>query len=493
MIERNATKILSFLPTLILLAVCSCNGRRSSQSPDERPVPPNATLIRVNRGPLYSEQTGKIEPRDVSYVAPTKWGRLDWKIDELSDVKVGDVVLRLERTDREDQLENATKQLDSQNESILTKQNEISESQKTRTETMDVALSALKLAEMRYREASAAPDAKTIEKTLINLTLADDRATIARKEYDEARLLGSQGFAALAEIEQLEANARIADYGLNTSWRSSLAILSGRSDIDLTILGLRWRLAWLDLLTKHYNAQLREISLLSDIGVMFGARKWAAQSVRDIETWLTASTVTAPASGMVIYSKEWDGSDIDIGRNVGPGRVVLNIVDRKKMKVRTEIPERFVNDIHVGSVCEIYLEPNGLGRQFSGPTLWIDQWGRDKHAVPGASGEKRGLSGERVFNVEVNINDVDESVINPGRIVWVRFPVSSLADVVSVPRRAVETDSQGASVWIATGSTAVRRRIILADQDVNGLAVVLEGLAGGEMLLAPVTAGGQTE
>ena len=488
-----AKKSLLILLTLVSATFTACGVRRSGRPADERPVPPNATLIRVVRGPLFSEQTGKIEPRDVSYVAPTKWGRLDWKIDELSDVKAGDVVLRLERTDREDQLENATKQLETHNDNILNKRNEISESQKTRAETMDVAFSALKLAEMRYLEAATAPDSTALEKTLISLTLAEDKAAIARKEYEEARLLGAQGYAALAEIEQLESSARIADYELEKSWRSSLATLSGRSSIDRTTLGLRWRLAWLDLLSKHYNAQLREISLQSEIGVLFGARKWAAQSVRDIETWLEASTVVAPVAGMVLYLKEWDGSDIDIGRNVGPGRVVLNIVDRKKMKVRTEIPERYVNDIHIGAVCDIYLEPNGLGRRFSGATLWIDQWGRDKHATPGASGEKRGLSGERVFNVEVNIDDVDESVVNPGRIVWVQFPVSSLADVVSIPRRAAETDAQGAFVWVANGSTAVRRRVTLADQDVGGQAIVIEGLSGGESLLAPETAGGRSE
>jgi len=101
--------------------------------------------------------------------------------------------------------------------------------------------------------------------------------------------------------------------------------------------------------------------------------------------------------------------------------------------------------------------------------------------------------------------NADGSLV-PGQFLRARLEGVSIADAITVPRRAVMSSAQGSFVWLVGEGDVVELRPVRLSGTVGERAVVAEGLTGGERVIAegvlkvqpgvkvkPVAPGGQPE
>jgi membrane fusion protein (multidrug efflux system) len=72
----------------------------------------------------------------------------------------------------------------------------------------------------------------------------------------------------------------------------------------------------------------------------------------------------------------------------------------------------------------------------------------------------------------------------PGQFLRARLEGVTVPAAVSVPRRAVMSSAQGSFVWLVGEGDVVELRPVRIDLTVGDVAVIAEGLAGGERVVA---------
>src|SRR6185295_4176014 len=115
---------------------------------------------------------------------------------------------------------------------------------------------------------------------------------------------------------------------------------------------------------------------------------------------------------------------VDIGDMVGPWNSPLDLPDCRFMKVRTQVPESVVRRLRArhgpaatspgvapanqaGSTALVKVKTLP-GREYHAEVKWIDGWARDRNSkLSDADIKSQGLSGVRVFDVEVELAESD--------------------------------------------------------------------------------------
>jgi hypothetical protein len=128
--------------------------------------------------------------------------------------------------------------------------------------------------------------------------------------------------------------------------------------------------------------------------------------------------------------------------------------------------------------------------------MWIDQWGRDKNAVPGQKiDDKQGMSGVQVFNVDVDVEEGDPLNLNQGQMVWVHYPIDSRKNVTHIPKFLVRREGEQTYVWLVVrglndSQTAVKTEVQLGDES-GADVIVLSGVSDGVLVEPPAETGAE--
>lgn len=171
---------------------------------------------------------------------------------------------------------------------------------------------------------------------------------------------------------------------------------------------------------------------------------------------LSRLTVVAPFSGVVIRKMS------EVGQWATAGAGVAEIISRGKVDAVIDVPEQYVNFLTRGDAVEVDIEP-----------LKISQVGKVEAIIP------LGSSAARTFPVKVRLDDVNGS-LKPGMSVLAHVPTGKRADVLTVPRNAVQRRGSGDTVWINLNGqgmpVSVKVRFGVGDR------YVVEPLGGGPPL-----------
>ncbi len=223
-----------------------------------------------------------------------------------------------------------------------------------------------------------------------------------------------------------------------------------------------------DYKTQTLQAQAK----MSEVGADLARQKNQLAMVQSV---MAGFTIRAPAPGMVIYVKEWDGKKRTVGSTVNPfDGAVATLPDLTQMESVTYINEIDVRKVVVGQKVAITLDAD------------------PSKALPGTVtsvanvGEQRPNSDAKVFEVHINV-DRPDTTLRPGMTTGNAINTYEATGVNFVPIEAVSSDSGIPVVYKQVGSRVVKQQVKLGamnDDDV----IILRGLNEGDGVLLSLPA-----
>jgi RND family efflux transporter MFP subunit len=295
---------------------------------------------------------------------------------------------------------------------------------------------ALQKAEAQYEQAM-------LDSTL---TLSTAREAIRTQELDlETKRLAKD--EAVYEAPTVRRQAEI-DYE-----RADRALTQARSDLQTR--------------TEQARAKMREM------GTEVERQRNLQKQIQDV---LAGFTIRAPAPGMVIYVREWNGKKRTSGSLVyAYDPSVATLPDLRHMESVTYVNEIDVRRVAVGQPVNLTLDAD--------PTKHLT----GEVASVANVGEQRPNTDAKVFEVHVTVLQSD-TTLRPGMTTGNEIQTLAVADALTIPLDAMFSDSGSAFVYRLAGGRVVRQEIAagaMNDRDV----VVERGLAAGDRVLMTPPAG----
>jgi len=189
-----------------------------------------------------------------------------------------------------------------------------------------------------------------------------------------------------------------------------------------------------------------------------------ARRVKDLEDVLEGFVIKAPASGMVIYKKEWNGSKRKIGSMVNPSdRVVATLPDLTTMISKTYINEIEISKVKTGQRVNITIDAFPE-KSFKGTVITIAN-----------IGEKLPNTNDKVFEVQIRIDGSDPD-LRPSMTTGNKIIISNTADAVYIPQESVHTGID--SIPFVYTKKGTRQIVVLGEAN-DKFIVVEQGLNPG--------------
>ncbi|MBI3827981.1 MAG: hypothetical protein HY291_00595 [Planctomycetes bacterium] len=457
--------------------------------------------LTVERGDfeIVCSEDGELRPVKVTTIGFTNWGKVSWLVPEGTRVHKGDKIVSLET----DKLEEEIQQLQDEvatNERNLAQSEQTEELDKKRLEaSMLTEKDRLDLARLKEKQILEKPDDLDKQDAANTLKSAEAKLASAKGDYESLAPLVEKGFATRADVESKELSMKLAECDLETARLKAQDLLDGatseerrKANLDRSVAEAAYKLKEID----------RDQQLVADAFAVRAARFGTEKSRERLERRkknLEESTRTAPHEGIVVYrTVGWEGNKkVSIGDNVGPWMSPVDLPSYDSMKVRTQVPEsvvRYLAPRHdpagagdagkPGSAARVRVKTLP-GKVYPAEVTWIDGWARDRNAkLSEADIKNKGLSGVRVFDVEVELKESDPDRLRDGFQAIVDFPIETLKSVIAIPAHAVRTVDGRATVQAGVDGK-VETRMVRMGKESNGRVVIEEGLREGERVLVP--------
>jgi len=192
-------------------------------------------------------------------------------------------------------------------------------------------------------------------------------------------------------------------------------------------------------------------------------RNQARAALSQAETRLKNAQIDAPFAGTV------EERFIEEGEQAAPGTRIARLVNTRRVKVTAGVPERYANDIEVGTPVQLDFRRYGTGVRtatvsFAGSTIDPES---------------------RTFSIEVTVSN-EEGRLKPEMSTNLRVTRAVLDSSIVLPRTAILRDETGPHVYVVdrTDSTVVaRNQDVVLGSETGGRVVADSGLAAGDEVI----------
>src|SRR5213593_2655093 len=224
---------------------------------------------------------------------------------------------------------------------------------------------------------------------------------------------------------------------------STLNLSTARENIRTMELGLEEkRLAkeQADYETKTGQAKAK----MREVGAEVSRQRGLLKAVQD---FMAGFTIKAPAPGMVIYAKEWNGKKRTTGSQVNawdPG--VAQLPDLTHMESVTYVNEIDVRKVAMGQPVAITLDADPTKRLTGKVTSVANV------------GEQRPNADAKVFEVKLQVEQSD-STLRPGMTTGNSIETLKVADALFVPLEALGSESGVSFVYKQARGRVVKQEV----------------------------------
>ncbi len=174
-------------------------------------------------------------------------------------------------------------------------------------------------------------------------------------------------------------------------------------------------------------------------------------------------TIKAPADGMVVYAREWNGKKRVVGSTVSAwDPTVATLPDLRDMESITYVNEVDIQKIAAGQKVTLKLDadPN---KKLTGVVSTVAN-----------IGEQRPNSDSKVFEVRIKVNESD-TTLRPAMTTANEILVAQLDTALCVPLESVHTEGNMTFVYKKNGGSVVKQEVALGLLNDNA-AVVQRGI-----------------
>lgn len=189
--------------------------------------------------------------------------------------------------------------------------------------------------------------------------------------------------------------------------------------------------------------------------------------VNDLQEFLAKFTITAPASGMIIYKKDRNGTKRKVGSTVNPfDRVIGTIPDLTSMISKVYVNEIEISKIKKGQKANIKVDafPD---KAYTGTIYTIAN-----------IGEQLPNSDSKMFEVQVKIDNPDET-LRPTMTTGNKIIITTYNDAIFIPTECVQTGSD--SIPFVFGKNKTKEIVKLGESNEKYI-IVEKGLKVGDVI-----------
>ena len=189
--------------------------------------------------------------------------------------------------------------------------------------------------------------------------------------------------------------------------------------------------------------------------------------IKDLEEVLEQFTVKAPASGMVIYKREWSGTKRKVGSTINPfDRVVATLPDLTSMLSKTYINEIDVSKMKVGQHVNITIDAFPK-KSYNGTVSFVAN-----------VGEKLTNTNDKVFELQIKVEGSDPA-LRPSMTTGNKIMVKTVNNAVFIPAECVQAGVD--SIPFVYTKNGVKQIVLLGESNEKNV-VVEKGLEAGTMI-----------
>jgi multidrug efflux pump subunit AcrA (membrane-fusion protein) len=189
--------------------------------------------------------------------------------------------------------------------------------------------------------------------------------------------------------------------------------------------------------------------------------------VNDLQDFLAKFTIKAPASGMVIYKKEWNGVKREVGSTVNPyDLVIATLPDLSSMISRTYVDEIEISKVKTGQKVNIKVDASSE-KSFTGTVISISN-----------IGEQLPNSDAKMFEVQIRV-DGSDPILRPSMTTGNKIIIEIFNDVVFIPMECVRAGSD--SIPFVYGKNRTKQIVLLGKSNEKNV-IVEQGLESGTII-----------
>jgi RND family efflux transporter MFP subunit len=425
--------------------------------------------------------SGRLEAAtSMRITAPLSWKAITWVIPEGTMVKKGDLLVKFEKKDLENDVrtaradfavaearwEEAKKQLEATQCQI---------NAQIKSYEADMAI-----AELELKRLKALPRPDDVRQKEAELRRAKAEFEVAKEEYERTVRFQGQGYMTETEIRKMLSTMKETEAAYIRADTQLRLVKKGAHPDDIREAELRLQQAQIALkqakeglpdTLKQLQASVEKQAALVD----------KAKTVLDTKQKdLDKTELKSPVDGMVVY-RAVEGQKIAKGVKCWKGCAIMDIPDLSKMIVKTKIREDYIHLVKVGQRVIVTIDAIP-GEKSPGKVTEVGKIAKDK-----AEGEVRGFgegkkdSGIRVFDVTVTVEKPDKRLV-PNLITNLQLQVDDLKDVLVVPRDAVKDKDGRKIVQVLVGLDSEERGVELGP-GTDDMVAVTSGLKEGESVV----------
>lgn len=239
-----------------------------------------------------------------------------------------------------------------------------------------------------------------------------------------------------------------------------------QAEIDLEKAERALAQARVDYQTKTEQAQAK----MREVGADLERQR---NKLRVVQEVMQGFTIRAPAPGMVIYVKEWNGRKRTTGSQVSPwDPSVATLPDLTRMESVTYVNEIDVRKIAVGQPAVITLDSDPT-KQLTGTVTSVAN-----------VGEQRPNTDAKVFEVKIAIEQAD-TTLRPGMTTGNAIETSRMAAALLVPIEAVHGEDGTAFVYRQSGGRVTRQQVVTGAMNDDEITILAGLEEGDRVLLSP--------
>jgi HlyD family secretion protein len=192
-----------------------------------------------------------------------------------------------------------------------------------------------------------------------------------------------------------------------------------------------------------------------------------SRRVKDLEEVLAGFTIKAPATGMVIYKKEWSGTKRKVGSMINPfDRVVATLPDLTSMLSKTYVNEIDVSKMKTGQKVDITVDAFPQ-KKYSGTVIYVAN-----------IGEKLLNSNDNVFEVQIKVEESDPA-LRPSMTTGNKINVKTVKEAIYIPIECVQAGID--SIPYVFTKKGIKQIVLLGESNEKNV-VIEKGLEAGTML-----------
>lgn len=196
---------------------------------------------------------------------------------------------------------------------------------------------------------------------------------------------------------------------------------------------------------------------------------------------LTHFTVRAPAPGMVIYVKEWNGRKRTNGSQISAwDPTVATLPDLTQMESKTYVNEVDIRKVAVGQPVAITLDADPT-KKLTGKVTSVAN-----------VGEQRPNTDAKVFEVGIEVTQQD-TTLRPGMTTGNAIETGRYDDVLFIPIEALGSEGGIPFVYHRTGGSVHKQEVVTGPMNENHVIIERGIHEGDQVLLSPPADDGSLE